>query len=165
MLAKLVSDKGFEGKTKDTKDWKMISQRLYFENNRSDKIFRNAKQCREHWNCYLNPNLKKGPWKPEEDIQLLKCIKQNKGSKKWSEIVKYFDGRTENALKNRYTLIIDKQKKHNKHKSELEIIEEYLVRCYVDQFTTEIKHCSSEEEGEDSGISFDRDVRDEAVSV
>jgi hypothetical protein len=102
----------------------------------------------------LNPNLKKGPWKPEEDIQLLKCIKQNKGSKKWSEIVKYFDGRTENALKNRYTLIIDKQKKHNKHKTELEIIEEYLVRCYVDQFTTEIRHCSSEEDQDDSPISI-----------
>jgi hypothetical protein len=119
LLAKLVSEKGFEGKSKDSKDWKMVSQKLYFLNNRADKIFRNAKQCREHWNCYLNPNLKKGPWKPEEDIQLLKCIKQNKGSKKWSEIVKYFDGRTENALKNRYTLIIDKQKKHNKHKTEL----------------------------------------------
>ncbi len=57
--------------------------------------------------------------------------------------MRYFDGRTENALKNRYTLIIEKQKKHNKHKSELEIIEEYLVRCYVDQFTVDIKPYSS----------------------
>lgn len=46
LLAKLVSEKGFEGKSKDTKDWKMISQRLYFLNSRDDKIFRNAKQCR-----------------------------------------------------------------------------------------------------------------------
>lgn len=84
LLGNLVKEKGFEGKNKDAKDWKLISQKLYFLNKRSDKIFRNAKQCREHWNCYLNPNLKKGPWKPEEDIQLLKCIKNNKGSKKWS---------------------------------------------------------------------------------
>jgi hypothetical protein len=52
--------------------------------------------------------------------------------------VKHFDGRTENALKNRYTLIIEKQKRQHKHRSELEIIEEYLQKCYVDQFTGEL---------------------------
>ena len=36
----------------------------------------------------------------------LKFIKDNKGLKKCSEIAKNFEGRTENALKNRYTLII-----------------------------------------------------------
>jgi hypothetical protein len=35
------------------------------------KIFRNAKQCKEHWTCYLNPELKKGPWDAEEDKILL----------------------------------------------------------------------------------------------
>lgn len=103
----------------------------------------------------MNPNLKKGPWKPQEDIQLLKCIKHNKGSKKWSEIVKFFDGRTENALKNRYTLIIDKQKKHNKHKNELELIENYLDKCYVDQFTAEIR---AEDEDEKDDSMRDRSV-------
>ena len=73
----------------------------------------------------------------------MKCIKQNGGSKKWSEIVKYFDGRTENALKNRYTLIIDKQKRYNKHRSEKEIIDEYLDRCYLDQFTNQHPQGSS----------------------
>lgn len=58
------------------------------------KIFRSAKQCREHWNCYLNPTLKKGPWNIEEDIQLLELIKNNNGEKKWSEIVYSFEGRT-----------------------------------------------------------------------
>jgi hypothetical protein len=90
---------------------------LYFLNQSENKIFRNAKQCKEHWNCYLNPNLKKGPWKVSEDILLLKSIQSNNGCKKWSEIVKQFDGRTENALKNRYTLIIEKQKKLNRQKS------------------------------------------------
>jgi hypothetical protein len=60
----LVRETGNKGK-KETKDWKLISQRLYFLSERTDKIYRNAKQCREHWNCYLNPNLKKGPWRPE----------------------------------------------------------------------------------------------------
>jgi hypothetical protein len=131
----------------------VISHKLYFLSGRKEKIYRNAKQCREHWNCYLNPSLKKGPWRPEEDNLLLRCIRDNRGSKKWSEIVKHFDGRTENALKNRYTLIIDKQKRQHKHRSELEIIEEYLQKCYVDQFTGEL--LESEGEGvADAGDSF-----------
>ena len=72
------------------------------------KIYRCPKQCREHWNCYLNPNLKKGPWTKEEDLLLLSIIKKNKCQKKWAEMACHFQGRTENALKNRYTLIIEK---------------------------------------------------------
>lgn len=46
LLGNLVKEKGFEGKSKDAKDWKQISQKLYFLNESADKIFRNAKQCR-----------------------------------------------------------------------------------------------------------------------
>ena len=60
--------------------------------------------------------------------------------------MKHFDGRTENALKNRYTLIIEKQKKHHKHKSEMEIVEEFLVKCYLDQFTNEVDQPESRSE-------------------
>jgi hypothetical protein len=74
----------------------------------------------------LNPKLKKGPWLTEEDIQLLSLIKSNNGEKKWSEIVFSFEGRTENALKNRYTLLIDKQKRISKSKQELALIEDCL---------------------------------------
>jgi hypothetical protein len=70
--------------------------------------------------------LKKGPWLVEEDVQLLTHIKGNKGEKKWSEIVYFFEGRTENALKNRYTLLIDKQKRVSKSKTELALIEDCL---------------------------------------
>lgn len=37
---------------------------------------------------------------------MLTLIRSNNGEKKWSEIVYSFEGRTENALKNRYTLLI-----------------------------------------------------------
>ena len=84
MLTKLVEESDNKPSKKNTKDWKVISQRLFYESNRTDKIFRNAKQCREHWNCYLNPSLRKGPWRHEEDILLLECIRENNGSKKWS---------------------------------------------------------------------------------
>jgi hypothetical protein len=39
------------------------------------------------------------------------------------------------------------------------------VRCYVDQFTTEIKQYSSEEEKEDSSLSFDQNLKEEVMSV
>jgi hypothetical protein len=62
----------------------------------------------------------------EEDIQLLTMVKNNNLEKKWSEIVDFFEGRTENALKNRFTLIIEKQKKISKSKQELNLIEDCL---------------------------------------
>ena len=85
-------------------------------NENSNRIFRNAKQCREHWSCYLNPKLKKGPWELSEDKRLLECILNNKGLKKWSEIARRFHGRTENALKNRFNLVMEKLKKNGKSK-------------------------------------------------
>lgn len=66
------------------RDWKEISQELYRLNEDQHKVYRNAKQCKEHWNCHLNPELKKGLWQPEEDIKLLRFIRDNKGLKKWS---------------------------------------------------------------------------------
>ena len=63
----------------------------------------------------MNPNLKKGPWSKAEDALLLKAVKDLNGMKKWAEIVKLFDGRTENALKNRFNLIIEKELKEIKH--------------------------------------------------
>jgi hypothetical protein len=44
-------------------NWKVIAEELYRVNESPNKVFRSAKQCREHWNCFLNPSLKKGPWK------------------------------------------------------------------------------------------------------
>ena len=51
--------------------------------------------------------------------------------KKWAEIVKLFDGRTENALKNRYSILIDKQIKENKlpkKTSEEKVLHHFLKR-------------------------------------
>ena len=62
---KLSSNSLFKSRKYGDQDWSVISQRLYFMNTNPNKIYRCAKQCREHWNCYLNPNLKKGPWTKE----------------------------------------------------------------------------------------------------
>lgn len=59
---------------------------------------------------------------------LLSHIIENSGEKKWCRLVKILEGRTENAIKNRFQLIFAKlkKKKENKSKPELELITEYV---------------------------------------
>ena len=61
---------------------------------------RNGKQCREHWNNSLDPNLKKGEWSIEEDYLIYYFYSKYDGS--WKKIAPLFDGRTENSIKNRF---------------------------------------------------------------
>ena len=61
---------------------------------------RNGKQCRERWNNILNPSIKKGSWTYEEDLKIIELYFQM-GSK-WSQMVPYLNGRSENAIKNRF---------------------------------------------------------------
>jgi hypothetical protein len=61
---------------------------------------RSGKQCREHWNNCLNPDLIKGDWTEEEDFLIMFFYEKCKGS--WKKIVLLFNGRTENAIKNRF---------------------------------------------------------------
>ena len=49
---------------------------------------RTTRQCREHWNYYLNPNINKDPWTSEEEALLLE--KQGEFGNKWSQISKFF---------------------------------------------------------------------------
>jgi hypothetical protein len=61
---------------------------------------RNGKQCRERWFNSLNPQVKKGNWSAEEDFKLFFFYKKFGG--KWAKTALYFEGRTENSLKNRF---------------------------------------------------------------
>ena len=60
---------------------------------------RNGKQCCEHWNNSLNPNVKKGFWTCEEDFLIFIFYKKY-GS--WKKISPIFLHRTENSIKNRF---------------------------------------------------------------
>ena len=62
--------------------------------------FRNGKQCREHWKNCLSPDLLKTQWNSKEEFLIFYAYETCKGS--WKEIVKLFDGRTENSIKNRF---------------------------------------------------------------
>ncbi|KAK3265018.1 hypothetical protein CYMTET_26273 [Cymbomonas tetramitiformis] len=66
-----------------------------------------SKQCRRRWQNYLNAFVKKGSWSPEEDAILLDGHK--KYGNRWTEIAKMVQGRTDNAVKNRYMALCKKR--------------------------------------------------------
>ena len=61
---------------------------------------RNAKQIREHWLNCLNPDLLKAEWNSKEEFFIFYTYQICGGS--WKDIAKLFDGRTENAIKNKF---------------------------------------------------------------
>lgn len=62
-----------------------------------------ARQCRERYKYYLSPGIKNGPWTDEEDarlrekVGLLGCH--------WALMIRYFPGRTDVNLKNRWSCL------------------------------------------------------------
>ncbi|KAI5679066.1 hypothetical protein M9H77_10016 [Catharanthus roseus] len=84
-----------------TENWAIIASKF------KDKTTR---QCRRRWFTYLNSDFKKGGWSPEEDMLL--CEAQKVFGNRWTEIAKVVSGRTDNAVKNRFTTLCKKRAKH-----------------------------------------------------
>ena len=57
-----------------------------------------GKQCRERWMNTLDPRVKRGNWKEEEQMNIFLQMQENWSS--WATISKHLPGRTENAIKN-----------------------------------------------------------------
>ena len=85
------------------KDWFAIAKNM---NNR------NARQCRERWNNYLDPNLVKDEWSELDDKLLMKKFIEI-GSH-WNSIARFFPGRSGNSIRNRYLMIQRHHKKKTK---------------------------------------------------
>ncbi|KAF1889944.1 hypothetical protein Lal_00025274 [Lupinus albus] len=64
----------------------------------------------EKWYTYLNSDFKKGGWSPEEDMLL--CEAQKVFGNRWTEIAKVVSGRTDNAVKNRFSTLCKKRAKY-----------------------------------------------------
>ncbi|CAF4296416.1 unnamed protein product [Rotaria socialis] len=66
-----------------------------------------GKQCRERWHNHLNPAINKNPWTNDENL-LLFILHQHFGNK-WAEIAKYFNGRSDNSIKNHWNSSMKKK--------------------------------------------------------
>ncbi|KAK7386956.1 hypothetical protein VNO78_27366 [Psophocarpus tetragonolobus] len=84
-----------------TENWAIIASKF------KDKTTR---QCRRRWYTYLNSDFKKGGWSAEEDILL--CEAQKIFGNRWTEIAKVVSGRTDNAVKNRFSTLCRKREKY-----------------------------------------------------
>ncbi|KAF7828079.1 transcription factor MYB88-like [Senna tora] len=84
-----------------TENWTIIASKF------KDKTTR---QCRRRWYTYLNSDFKKGGWSPEEDMLL--CEAQKIFGNRWTEIAKVVSGRTDNAVKNRFSTLCKKRAKY-----------------------------------------------------
>jgi hypothetical protein len=76
-----------------TKDWSVVASHM---------IGRNARQCRERWNNYINPTLTNLPWTAAEDALL--DDKFADIGRKWKELATYFPQRSQNQIKNHWAL-------------------------------------------------------------
>jgi hypothetical protein len=81
-----------------TKRWSLLAHHMQT---------RTAKQCRERWHYYLNPELNKGPWTAQEDRILAE--KHRELGNRWTEIAKFLPGRTNCLAKNRWNVILRAQ--------------------------------------------------------
>ncbi|XP_024995021.1 transcription factor MYB124-like isoform X2 [Cynara cardunculus var. scolymus] len=90
-----------------TNNWAIIASK--FEK-------KTTRQCRRRWFTYLNSDFKKGGWTPEEDIIL--CEAQKIFGNRWTEIAKVVSGRTDNAVKNRFSILCKRKAKHEASSNE-----------------------------------------------
>ena len=75
-------------------DWVFISHLM---NNR------NARQCKERWEKYLNPAINKNPFSPQEDLLLI--LKYTELGPKWVMISQFFYNRSDISIKNRFMVL------------------------------------------------------------
>jgi hypothetical protein len=69
------------------------------------------KQCRDRWINYLTPERIKRIWTNDEDQMIMNKVQQF--GTKWTTIKKYFVGRSDNDIKNRYYSHIIKSKNNS----------------------------------------------------
>ena len=80
------------------KDWAKLALMLHG---------RTGKQCRERYKNHLDQSVKHSQWTKEEDDLLIEL--HGKFGNKWTKISSFFDGRTDNCIKNRWNSTVKKR--------------------------------------------------------
>lgn len=101
-------------------NWNLISKN--FKN-------RNPRQCQERWTYYLSPDVNNGPWTPEEDKILTE--KYAEFGSKWSFIAKFFKGRTNTNVKNRWLSMMRLKERLAKVNSPNESFDDFSVNTQL----------------------------------
>jgi hypothetical protein len=68
---------------------------------------RTGKQCRERYKNHLDTSVNRSEWTPEEDQKLAQLQEMHGNS--WTKIAAFFEGRTDNCIKNRWNSVIKKR--------------------------------------------------------
>ncbi|KAJ1653160.1 hypothetical protein IWQ61_006664, partial [Dispira simplex] len=66
---------------------------------------RGNKSCRKRWFHTLDPDLRRGPWTPEEDIQLRRAVEQY--GQQWSQVARTIPGRRDDQCAKRWREALD----------------------------------------------------------
>jgi len=103
-LIKLVKKYGL-------KSWKRISKEI----EQTTKVARSGVQCQHRWTKSLDPDLKKGKWKKQEDQVILTTVLETGiSSVRWSNIAKELPGRIGKQVRERYINYLDPELVHTK---------------------------------------------------
>jgi hypothetical protein len=76
------------------KDWNEVARHM---------PGRSGRQCRERWCNYINPDLERLPWTPDDDALLREKIDQF--GTQWQSIMTFFPRRSRNEIKNRWFVL------------------------------------------------------------
>ncbi|OHT14289.1 hypothetical protein TRFO_43127 [Tritrichomonas foetus] len=66
---------------------------------------RTKRQCKDRYMLFLAPTITNLPWTYEEDVKLYEMVKMF--GKKWTILVRFFNGRSVVNLKNRYKMRVE----------------------------------------------------------
>lgn len=94
-------------------DWKSIASQM---GNRT------ARQCRERYKNYLSPDLSTRPWTETEDAILAQKV--HEVGQRWAQISRFFQGRSDVSLKNRWAAISARRSGRQEMETLIQSIEE-----------------------------------------